>query len=212
MPQPPVLYDTLLALFRQAPWRDERHLKTLCWMVAGLLSSGWIALDAWVPHVAGRAEYAQSTVRRSGAGCRTAGSTRCGCMWRWTRRCCGACSAWCRCRWCGAGGRCPLPLAWKVLRHNSASVAFRNYCGVPGFAARLLKGREVVLLADRGFIHAELLRWAGKAGWHYRIRTPCATMACASPSKRAFWTPSQAASSGSPQGCATPRRCSGCAW
>lgn len=44
MPQPSVLYDT--TLFRQAPWRDERHLKTLCWMVAG------------------RAEFAQSTVRR----------------------------------------------------------------------------------------------------------------------------------------------------
>ena len=64
MPQPPVLYDTLLTLFRQAPWRDERHLKTLCWMVAGLLSSGWIALDEWAPFVVGRAGFAQSTVRR----------------------------------------------------------------------------------------------------------------------------------------------------
>ena len=64
MPQPSVLYDTLLILLKQAPWRDRRHLSTLAWMVAGLLTSGWIALDEWAPCVAGRAPFAQSTVRR----------------------------------------------------------------------------------------------------------------------------------------------------
>ena len=44
MPQPSVLYDTLLNLLKQAPWRDRRHLPTLVWMVAGLLSSGWLIL------------------------------------------------------------------------------------------------------------------------------------------------------------------------
>jgi hypothetical protein len=63
-----------------------------------------------------------------------------------------------------------VPVAWKVLRHPSASVAFRDYRGVLGFAARLLSGRKVVLLADRGFIHVDLLRWAKAVGWHYRIR------------------------------------------
>ena len=52
-------------------------------------------------------------------------------------------------------------LAWKVLRHASSSVAFRDYRGVLGFAARLLRGREVLLLADRGFAHLDLLGWAG---------------------------------------------------
>lgn len=55
MSQPSALYDALLTLFKQAPWRDARHLSTLCWMVAGLLTSGWIALDEWAPGVAGRA-------------------------------------------------------------------------------------------------------------------------------------------------------------
>ena len=64
-----------------------------------------------------------------------------------------------------------IPLAWKVLRHPSASVAFRDYRGVLGFVARLLRGYEVVLLADRGFLHGELLRWVGRtAGWHLRVR------------------------------------------
>ena len=62
-------------------------------------------------------------------------------------------------------------LAWKVLRHASSSVAFRDYRGVLGFAARLLRGREVLLLADRGFAHLDLLGWArGAPGWHYRVR------------------------------------------
>jgi hypothetical protein len=35
------------------------------------------------------------------------------------------------------------PVAWKVWRHPSASVAFHDYRGVLGFAARLLKGRQM---------------------------------------------------------------------
>lgn len=64
-----------------------------------------------------------------------------------------------------------MPVAWKVMRHKSASVAFADYRWVLVCAARVLAGREVVLLADRGFIHVELLRWAGRTpGWHCRIR------------------------------------------
>ena len=39
-----------------------------------------------------------------------------------------------------------MPPACKVLRHGSASVAFRDYRGVPGFAAWLLRGLGAVLL------------------------------------------------------------------
>ena len=186
MPQPPVLYDTLLTLFRQAPWRDERHLKTLCWMVAGLLSSGWIALDEWAPCVAGRAVYAQSTVRRFGRWLSNPGIDALRLYAALLRGALGEfpdgrlylaldttvlwdtfCVVQVSLVWRGRS----VPAAWKVLRHKSASVAFRDYRGVPGFAARLLRGREVVLLADRGFIHVELLRWIARTpGWHCRIR------------------------------------------
>jgi len=185
MPQPSALYDTLLILFKQAPWRDARHLSTLCWMVAGLLTTGWIALDEWAPCVAGRAVYAQSTVRRfsrwlsnpridalrlHAALLRSAlGDLPDGRLVvaldttvLWNTFCVVQLSL----VWRGRA----VPVAWKVSRHKSASVAFRDYRGVLGFAARLLKGREVVLLADRGFIHAELLRWAKAVGWRYRIR------------------------------------------
>jgi hypothetical protein len=185
MPQPSTLYDTLMLLFQQAPWRDVRHRSTLCWMVAGLLASGWIALDEWVPVVAGRARYAQSTVRRFRRWLSNpridplrlyAGLLR-GALGEfaddrlvvaldttvlWNRFCVVQASL----VWRGRA----VPVAWKVVRHPSASVAFKDYRGVLGFAARLLKGRRVVVLADRGFIHAELLRWARKAGWGFRIR------------------------------------------
>lgn len=185
MPQPSALYDTLLTLFKQAPWRDVRHRSTLCWMVTGLLTSGWIALDEWAPGVAGRAVYAQSTVRRfrrwlsnpridalrlyagllrpALEGCpdpRWVVALDTTVLWNTF------CVVQVALIWRGRS----VPVAWKVLRHPSASVAFRDYRGVLGFAARLLQGREVVLLADRGFIHAELLRWARKAGWGFRVR------------------------------------------
>ena len=186
MPQPSVLYDTLLILLKQAPWRDRRHLSTLAWMVAGLLASGWIALDEWAPCVAGRAQFAQSTVRRFS---RWLSNPRIDALRLYAALLRAALGEFPDGRLFVAldttmlwGGFCvvqlslayrgrSVPVAWKVLRHKSASVAFKDYRGVPGFAARLLKGREVVLLADRGFIHVELLRWIARTpGWHCRIR------------------------------------------
>ena len=179
------LYDTLMNLFRPMPFRDARHLSTLCWMVCGLLGSGWIALDEWVPFMAGRAVYAQSTVRRFRRWLSNprvdalrlyAGLVRGALAGQSDKRLYVAldttvlwnqfCVVQASLVWRGRS----VPLAWKTLEHASASVAFKDYRGVLGFTARLLEGREVVLLADRGFAHTELLRWARKAGWHFRIR------------------------------------------
>ncbi len=186
MPQPSVLYDTLLTLLRQAPWRDRRHLAVLAWMVAGLLSSGWIALDEWAPFVVGRAGFAQSTVRRFSrwlsnpriqplrlyaALLRTALADlpegRLHLALDTTMLWGGFCVVQMSLAYRGRA----LPVAWKVMRHKSASVAFGDYRWVLVFSARVLAGREAVLLADRGFIHVELLRWVRRTpGWHCRIR------------------------------------------
>jgi hypothetical protein len=65
MENTPHLYNTLIqVLSQQAKWLDQRHLKSLAWMMVGLMHSGWINLTAWAPYVVGRAQYAQSTVRR----------------------------------------------------------------------------------------------------------------------------------------------------
>ena len=64
-----------------------------------------------------------------------------------------------------------IPLAWRVLRHASATVGFADYKPVLDQAFSCLPaGLTVVLLADRGFVHAELLQWLRQAYWHYRIR------------------------------------------
>ena len=65
MENTPYLYDTLVQMLRQhRKWLDLRHLKTLAWMMVGLIHSGSISLGAWAPFVISRARYSQSTVRR----------------------------------------------------------------------------------------------------------------------------------------------------
>ena len=59
------LYDTLVQVLSQhAHWLDLRHLKTVAWMMVGLIHSSSISLCAWTPFVVSRAQYSQSTVRR----------------------------------------------------------------------------------------------------------------------------------------------------
>ena len=65
MENTPHLYDTLVRVLSQyATWLDQRHLKTLAWMMVGLIQAGGISLTAWAPYVLSRAQDAQSTVRR----------------------------------------------------------------------------------------------------------------------------------------------------
>ena len=56
MENTPYLYNTLVqVLGHHANWGDLRHLKTLAWMLVGLIHSGWIHLTAWAPYVVSRA-------------------------------------------------------------------------------------------------------------------------------------------------------------
>jgi hypothetical protein len=59
------LSDTLVHVLSQhANWVDRRHLKTLAWMMVGLMQASVVSLTAWAPYVHSRAVYAQSLVRR----------------------------------------------------------------------------------------------------------------------------------------------------
>ncbi len=65
MENTPRLYNTLLQMLSQhRKWLDVRHLKTLAWMMVGLIETGLISLTQWAPFVHGRATFAQSSVRR----------------------------------------------------------------------------------------------------------------------------------------------------
>ncbi len=70
-----------------------------------------------------------------------------------------------------------IPLAWRTIRHASATVGYADYQPVlDATLACLPVGGTVVLLADRGFVHAELFRWLQKKHWHYRIRLTADTL------------------------------------
>ena len=49
MENTPYLYDTLVQVLRQhRNWLDFRHLKTLAWMMVGLIVSGPKLLEDWL--------------------------------------------------------------------------------------------------------------------------------------------------------------------
>ena len=59
------LYHTLIGvLSKSGQWLDVRHMKTLAWMVIGLLESEKIGLTRWIPYAEVRAKLAQSVQRR----------------------------------------------------------------------------------------------------------------------------------------------------
>jgi hypothetical protein len=65
-----------------------------------------------------------------------------------------------------------LPVVWRVMEHKSASVAFEDYHQMLRCAVnRLPTGKKVILLADRGFVHTQLMQLlTTELGWSYRIR------------------------------------------
>lgn len=60
------LYDALNDFLRQFDnqWRDARHLKTLCWMMIGMIQSQNVHLNGFGVYVKSRAQIAQSHQRR----------------------------------------------------------------------------------------------------------------------------------------------------
>lgn len=184
------LYDTLVESLEQlTKWLDKRHLKTLVWMIVGLVMSEKMGLTHWIPYVQSRARFAQSTQRRFsrwlhndkigvnelyGPIIQTALAE-----WRqamvylaldtsmlWGEYCIIRLSIVYR-------GRA-VPLVWKVLEHGSSSVAFTTYQDLLEAASRLLPlhfAGSVVFLADRGFADTELMGYLRETlNWHYRIR------------------------------------------
>ena len=168
-------------------WLHLRHLKTCIWLVVALIHTGNVNLTKWSIYIPCRGKFAQSRQRRIQ---RWLNNPRINVHriykslikvaladWQeesiflaldtslfWERYCLIRLSVIHR-------GRA-LPVVWRVMKHESASVSFADYQEMIRQAqGRLPQSLKIVLLADRGFIHTELMTMlTTQLGWHYRIR------------------------------------------
>ena len=183
----PRLYDTLVQVLSQhQKWLDRRHLKTLAWMMAGLIQAGNISLTAWVPYVHSRAVYAQSTVRRF---TRWLENTRIDVHALYGPLMQQAITEWgdqrvylaldtsmlwntyCLVRISLVYRGRAIPMVWTVLEHPSSSVAYDVYKELLDKVVEWLPcGCTVVFTADRGFADTHLMQHLTGLGWHWRIR------------------------------------------
>jgi Transposase DDE domain len=187
MKSTPRLYNTLVYVCSQHQnWVDLRHLKTLAWMIAGLIQSGKISLTAWTPCVHSRAVYAQSIVRRFARWLENErievhalyGSLMQQALAEWGSHisylALDTSTLWntyCLVRLSLVYRGRAVPLVWKVLEHPSSSVAYDLYKDVLERVAELLPWRcAVVFTADRGFADTHLMEHLVRLGWHWRIR------------------------------------------
>lgn len=64
-----------------------------------------------------------------------------------------------------------IPLVWRVIKHESASVAFEEYQPLLAKAQEALKDfADVMLLADRAFPSHDLMHWLRQSIWHWCLR------------------------------------------
>jgi predicted RNA binding protein YcfA (HicA-like mRNA interferase family) len=183
----PRLYDTLVQVLSQHQnWVDLRHLKTLAWMIVGLMQSGTIGLTTWAPYVHSRAVYAQSTVRRFARWLENDrldvhalyGPLMQQALAEWGNHVLYLAldtsmlwDTYCVVRVSLVYRGRAVPVVWTVLAHPSSSVAYEVYKGVLDQVAELLPVRcTVVFTADRGFADTHLMKHLSGLGWHWRIR------------------------------------------
>jgi len=187
MENTPYLYTTLVQVLGQhAHWGDLRHLKTLAWMLVGLIHSGWINLTAWAPYVVSRAQYSQSTVRRFRRWLDNDkievfslyGPLIQHALAQWGEHVLYVAldtsmlwNTYCMIRLAVIYRGRAIPLVWLVLEHGSAQVRYDAYKDLLDKAVTLLPVPcTVVFLADRGFADTALMAHLHRLGWHWRLR------------------------------------------
>ena len=184
------LHCELTGFLRQhCPFRDQRHLVLLAWMVAGLLLSETVCFDRWktrLPMARCLAASWQRRCQRWLANSRIDVQALYGPLILWAiqhwqnpghtlhlaldttvlwNRCCVVVVS------VVAHGRA-IPLLWQTLEHPSASVSASVSIALLEKADQLLSGfGAITLLADRAFPCEELIAWfSGKPRWGYVMR------------------------------------------
>lgn len=183
------LYNDLLGILEPSKtWADKRHLKTLVWMVVGLICSECISLTKWGIYMQSRALFAQSRQRRFSRWLhnsrinvhRLYGAIIRNALRDWGNEVIVLIldttmlwNQYCLVRVCVEYRGRAVPIGWRVLAHPSSSVSFEVYRPLLQRVSRLVPaGVEVRFLADRGFADTQLMGYLkGELGWHYRIRS-----------------------------------------
>jgi hypothetical protein len=187
MENTPYLSDTLLGVLGQhAKWFDLRHRKPLAWMMGGLMCAKTVSLGAWAPYVVGRAQYAQSLVRRfrrwldnkriqveplygplseqalvSWMGKRVYVALDTSLLWNTS----------CLIRLSLLSRGRAVPLGGRVIEQGSAAGAFETYKALlEEVQSHLPLACKAVFLADRGFADTPLMSPLSQLGWHFRSR------------------------------------------
>ena len=155
-------------------------------MVFALIQTGSVSLSKWTTYLPCRGLYAQSKQRRVR---RWLGNSRINihrlykpliqaALSTWEAECLYLCldtslfwEQYCLIRLAVVYRGRSIPLTWRVIEHNSASVAFEAYEEMLKHAAQYLPSNvAVILLADRGFVHTRAMTLMQQLGWQYRIR------------------------------------------
>jgi len=180
------LMKALLTHIPRSVYHDIRRVVTLAWAIVGLCLTRTVRLTAWAEVVDGRATYAASRVRRFARWLHQSAIDP---IHWYPPLLKAALRDWGpQTQWYVAldttvlgpfvliraalvyRGRA-IPLAWKALRHASAMVGFEVYQPVlEQVRTRLPAASRITLLADRGFLHEQLIRYTQQHHWHYRIR------------------------------------------
>jgi hypothetical protein len=184
--------EALSPILPRTVYQDVRRVRTLAWAIIGLCLTHTVRLGAWAEVLESRAQYAASRVRRFS-------------RWlhqptihpqEWHKPVLQAALVdWpvdsrlyvaldttaltpfvlirASLVYCGRA----IPLAWRAMRHKSTQVGFEDYQPVPNQVCAIVPpGLLITLLADRGFVHEQLLHYLRKRKCHFRLRLPGDTL------------------------------------
>src|SRR6266480_8036372 len=169
------LLHALLPLIPRTTYQDARRLNTFVWAIVGLCLTHTVRLSAWAEVLSSRAQYAASRERRFSRWLHH-GSIVPSDWYRPVIQ--AALTDWPADQRLYVAldttaltpfvliraslvyrGRA-IPLAWRAIRHRSTKVGFEDYQPVLEQVRSIgLTAWHVILLADRGFVHEQLLHY-----------------------------------------------------
>jgi hypothetical protein len=190
------MYDDLLEglspILPRTVYQDVRRVRTLAWAVTGLCLTHRVCLGAWAEVVDSRAQYAASRVRRLSRWLHHPAIhpqewyqpllQAALVDWQQANRLyialdTTALTPFVLIRASLVYCHRAIPLAWRAMRHKSTQVSFEAYQPVLDQVRAIVPPCLVItLLADRGFVHEQLLHYLHTQQWHFRLRLPGDTL------------------------------------